>query len=1069
MATRNLLRALLPLALLSGLSGCGQEEPGPALRELGATIEYNERGRPAEVDLPDDAGDEALQHVARLKRLQRLDASGTQITDTGLEALKEMERLEVLDLRNTRLTDQAMAVVAEINGLRVLNIGGTAVTDAGLGELKAVASLETLSVATDPKPLPPRERSWRDAINLGIDLAGGTNLVYQIDREKTEKEVTSEVMAQMVAAVSRRVNPSGTEEVTVRQVGNDRIEVIIPGADPETVSRMKAQIVRLGSLEFALLANRRDHDDVIRRAEGVERNVLRPDGTVEAGWREVAKTSDGEYKEIGDRHYVVSRVRPGERGEQRLEYLVVFEQPEQRITGDYLLRARPSTDETGRPAVEFTFDQRGGYRFQTLTSQNRPTQDGHERRLAILLDDMVHQAPSIRTTISDRGQITGLENRAEVEELISVLNAGALAVPINPNPINEFSISPTLGLDVQEAGINAVIWSGLAVVAFMLAYYMWAGLVAVLCLILNLILLMGAMAFIDATFTLPGIAGIVLTIGMAVDANVLIFERMREELNRGSSLRMAIKNGFDKAFSAIIDANVTTLITAVILYMIGTDQVRGFAVTLFIGILVSMFTALYFGRMMFDIFERKRWLRTLKMFSFVGATNFNFLNKWKPAIGASLVVIVGGMAALGVRGSDVLDIDFSGGTMVTFEFREPHSIEEVRDPLQEKFGAAITLERLMLAEEEGLPSDTGKRFRLRVKEQNVPQVRADVSEALTAAGLNLKFVTMDYDAIEPIPSAGEDESLSFDDRRFAGGHRLPVRFSEEIRTGTASVNFATALAAMTIETEGGQTRQKYEDPEAFFEFAGTRGSGTQAEATDVLRFDEMVLRTSSELPREDLQTALDTMQRTMAREPQFEEVNSFASAVATEMQQSALLAILASLLAIIGYLWYRFERVEYGLSAVVAVVHDVAIVLGMVALAYYLGIADYKINLPTIAAFLTIIGYSLNDTIVIFDRVREVRGKNPNLTGDMINAAMNQTLSRTILTSVTTLIVVAIMYFLGGEGIEAFAYCLVVGVIVGSYSTIFIASPFLLWMSGRTRGAARPVATASARTAAASR
>ena len=304
------------------------------------------------------------------------------------------------------------------------------------------------------------------------------------------------------------------------------------------------------------------------------------------------------------------------------QVLIVQEPEEDLVTGGYLRRASPSISEDGSPCVNFNFDNEGAMRFFRLTSRNKPASDGTKRQLAIILDGKVHSAPNINSAIRDSGQITGNFPPAELKSLVDVLNAGALQLPINPTPISEFTISPLLGADVQNKGLLAIYISSVAVFLFMLVYYRFAGVVANISLLLNMVLIVGSMAICNATITLPGLAGMVLTIGMAVDSNVLIYERMREEMERGSSLRMVIHNGFDKALSAIVDSNVTTLIAAVVLYMIGTDQIKGFAVSLFIGISMSMFSALYFGHLMFDIAERKRWVKELKMGKLIGVPQY---------------------------------------------------------------------------------------------------------------------------------------------------------------------------------------------------------------------------------------------------------------------------------------------------------------------------------------------------------------------------------------------------------------------------------------------------------------
>ena len=1066
-------------------SGCGDTNPVIELRSQGAIINYNDK-RKSEIEsvkMPEDAENDALVYFKheRLSTLKTLDLSGTKITDEGLEQLESLSSLEELKLDNTSIGDTGMEYVAKIPNLKRLFIGDTKVSDAGLKQLESSGTLEFLSLEGKPEPKQPLKRSWATAFRLGIDLAGGTNLVYQV-LPTADKKVTSDVMQQMVTAVGHRINPSGTEEIVVRQVGLDRIEVIIPKADPETVRRKKAQMTRLGSLEFALLANRRDHRDLIDAALklGPREEDLKIDGDLVAGWREVALKSDdsGESKKVGEHGDVVTRdsvTNPGVK-----EFLVVFDpDPSQRVTGKYLDNVHQSTDRNNfQLAVGFELNVRGGVLFFDLTSTNAPKADGFESRLAILLDNKIHSAPGINEPISGSGIIRGDFTKKEIDELIKVLNAGALVLPLDPTPISEQTIDPLIGSDSQTKGKNAIMLASVIVVLFMMVYYMFAGVVADLCLLFNLVLIMGSMSFIDAAFTLPGLAGIVLTIGMAVDANVLIFERMREETRKGSSLRMAIQNGFGRAFSAIVDANVTTLIVAVILYIIGTDQVRGFAVTLFIGIVMSMFTALYFGRVLFDICERKNLLTNLKMNSLVGETHWNFVSKRRIAVMLSFVFIIGGLVAVAVRGSDMLDIDFTGGSMVTIEFEEPQDANEILGILRNSdiLGDNLTLERLRLSEDE--VGEKVRRFRVRTKytksdtetnsdtqgegidrkknEGAMKDIKDEIKRLLANASTDgknfkLKQIAMTYDpnAIESIknPSTKKSKKTSNQTREmidstFYDGHRVKLSLSGD---GLKSTTIEDYFVRIT-EKRGGSSKYGNID-ELFFVDGKANGKNSENDASPL--FTEVTINAKKEIPKEDFLAVLSEVKKDMAENPIFAEVNSFESSVAKDMQRSAILAMLFSLVAIVAYIWLRFQKATFGLAAVAALVHDVLVVLGLVAIWGLLGWGDFKINLPMIAAFLTIVGYSLNDTIVVFDRIREVRGKNPALTEGMVDTSLNQTLSRTLLTSLTTFMVVLILFIGGGEGIEGFAFCLVMGVIVGTYSSIYIASPVLIWLMNR--------------------
>ena len=1037
--------------LLSAFVGC-QQDPVQTLKRAGVEFQRDDIGLVSTANFPADTTDELLEAAGKVTTLTEVNLANTQISDEGLEKLGRLKRLEVLDLSNTSLSNASLKHIKKLEGLRELDLSATEVTGEKIAEeLKDLSRLQQLRIAKLAEPEQPDPRSWKDAIKLGIDLKGGTNLIYQVDTEKAEggKNVDASI-DKMVGAIIKRVNPSGTEEVVVRRIGSDRIEVIIPGVDPETVAEIKLKIIQLGSLEFEILANQRDHSQIItnaRQLNSSERDYYEG-SRLKATWRDVG---DGQVvAEFGD---VAARdVKVGDNTIRQLLVMVTGEN--ERVTGQYLVKASQEINERGELAVGFTFDQRGTYLFTNLTSANRPALDGQfKRRLAIILDGKVHSAPNIIETIGQRGQISGNFTQKEVDRLIDVLNAGALEIPMVPDPINELTISPLLGADVQQKGITAIILASAAVVVFMLVYYRFAGIVANICLLLNLVLVMGMMALIQGTFTLPGLAGLVLTIGMAVDANVLIFERIREESNRGSSLRMAIQNGFGRAFTTIVDANVTTLIVAVVLFMIGTDQVKGFAVTLFIGIVMSMFSALYCGRLIFDLFERKSRAKGLSMMSIVGSTEFDFIGKKSIAAIVSAILIVCGMGSLFTRGADNLDIDFRGGSMVTFEFVNDAKLDDVRAELEKELGTGITIERITRTGEDQ-SSDVGKRYRLRTTEDDVGAVREKVSVAFDDSELELNKVEMAFTPVEeiPVPEKKDGEEAPSVVSGFEGGSKSTLTLTSELTEVRVADYLKAAISGTTDE---------FDDPASLFALKGTKGSGTEKGALSTKPYSEFELSVRPALSSGALNSALLSMQETMKSSPNFDEVNKFAKSVGVEMQSAALIAMLVSLAAIVAYIWFRFQRITFGLAAVAALVHDVLVVLGMVALASYLSgngfgqllmLNDFKINLPMIAAFLTIVGYSLNDTIVVFDRIREVRGKNPALTNTMVNVSLNQTLARTLLTSFTTFLVVIILYIRGGEGIHGFAFCLVLGVIVGTYSSIYVASPVLLWLMNRSSG-----------------
>ena len=993
--------------------------------------------------------------------------------------------------------------------------------------------------------------AWKNALHWGIDLAGGTNLIYQVETKKAleDGKPVSEAMDKMVPTIKKRIDPSGTEETTVRRVGIDRIEIIIPGADQGVVAAKKEAMTRIGSLEFGIVANEKDHRSWLVAARLLSGDNLREGDQTVAVWREIAEKADSMPPSS-----VRTVLRKDKQGKDVpiKQVLIVKELEEDQVTGGYLRRASPSISEDGSPCVNFNFDNEGAMRFFRLTSHNKPASDGTKRQLAIILDGKVHSAPNINGPIRDSGQITGNFPPAELKSLVDVLNAGALQLPINTTPISEFTISPLLGADVQNKGLMAIYISSLAVFVFMLVYYRFAGVVANISLLLNMVLIVGSMAICNATITLPGLAGMVLTIGMAVDSNVLIYERMREEMERGSSLRMVIHNGFDKALSAIVDSNVTTLIAAVVLYMIGTDQIKGFAVSLFIGLTMSMFSALYFGRLMFDIAERKRIIRDkMTMLKLIGVTKFDFISKLNIALTCSITFIVIGVGMVIARGKDSLDIDFAGGSMVTFKFVNDQQIDDVRGKLQERDKqhedlASPSLERLTLADDPS--SERGKQFRLRTKETDVKKVSVAIAATFpNDSSYVLRRVTVEFTPItksaskttgsfdeasgargddkvqaeapvteskadkpkqddkpaaekasdkkepeqddtakpekkEDTPAAAKSESdppksdgdspkseskpsggsspkiesgeksplaTIGDGDEFANPYRTELTFSSEISTTTAETYLQVELKNINPE---------HNDASVLFRTTGMSGSGKDVADNKAKTYDKMLLEVRGTVNEKELSDALTAMQETLKSTPIFEEVSNFAPSVAEDMQYYAILALLASGAGTVVYLWFRFTKADFGIAAVVAVFHDVLFTLAWLPMAFFLsktplgpilGLEDFKLNLSIIAAFMTIIGYSLNDTIVIFDRVREIRGRNPMLTRQMINDSVNQTLSRTILTAVTVFITVAILYFIGGEGIHGFAFCMLIGTLVGCYSTIYIASPILLWLWNR--------------------
>lgn len=950
---------------------------------------------------------------------------------------------------------------------------------------------------------------------LGIDLSGGVILVYEVEgavRQPGMAQQSGEEQAidmdQLIAALNRRVNPSGVKEVTIRRFGPQQVEIIIPEVDEEEVARLERVISSIGTLEFRILANMRDHRRVIERALALppdEQELYDDRGNLVAWWVPVAK---GQEEAMGNHGEIA--VRMGKhRGEDWLQVLVMKDRYD--VTGADLLRVREDVSEDMQPCVSFVLRPGSAQqRFGALTSENRPDPNtDFQRRLGIVLDGYLYSAPMLRQPIFDRGQITGIPSRDEVLALVQVLQAGSLPAVLSPEPISRLVTGPQLGRDTIRQSVIAMAISAVIVFVFIIAYYRFAGMVACLAVVLTLLMLVALMILLKAAFTLPGLAGLTLTVGMAVDANVLIYERMREELQRKATLRMAIRNGFERAMSAIVDSNLTTMLTAVILYFVGTDQVRGFAVTLFLGLVLNLYTAVFISRIVFEIAERRKWIKKLTMLHLIGLTKFDFMGvKWYN-IGGSAVVILIGLIAVAARGTGILDIDFTGGVAVEALFKQPKDVAEVRNRLRELPDLAVSDIRLQNEEPHrrfmintSSPRDVEPEAYLRQVKERIAQIFGD----------ELVHYTVE---IEPLTS-GESERAgkklgaivpsgwwptTFSSLMLAeaatgaapdGGQPAPVDTPASGRDAVGSP--ATPSAAVTTPSQG--PRSATPVPSKAVSAGDRFAGGTRV----LLRFDHKVSYEALEnllkeqlakLPEPDRAAAFEIFNKQYRRGdtagytewevrlalppekgmlvieklrdelqsvPYFPSSNTIGGKVASSTRIRAVYALVLSVLGMMIYLWVRFTKVAFGVAAAAALVHDVLITVGMLALsafvANFLGfllIEDFKIGLSVLAALLTIIGYSANDTIVVFDRIRETKGKSMFLTAEIINNSINQTLSRTLLTGLTTLFVIMVLYIGGGAGIRAFSFTLLVGVITGTYSSIFIASPVLLWLSPKPK------------------
>ncbi len=919
------------------------------------------------------------------------------------------------------------------------------------------------------------DHAWKISLTLGVlaasiltvvfgqfkygpDLAGGITLIYELqDTPKVTPVATTGPAAkgatatnqqiksgerqfsvsELIGSLKKRLDPDGTKEITIREYG-PAVEIIIPQVGQDEMDFVKQKITALGQLEFRITAD----PSFTRDKTVIELAKLAPptQKEIKQGGAVVARWVPYDVAEFGPVERVDGMVK--RQAGDTAEALVLIDQ--MNVTGDYLTSATKGMDERGGPAVHFSFNSAGSQRFGRLTGQNTPnpaTPDKY-RHLGILLDNRLVNAPTIRTQITDRGMISGgsMTDR-EVELNVEILNAGSLPAALNKTPISQEIISPTLGGQTVQKGKQAIIGSLIGVVAFMLVYYRFSGLIACLALSLNLVMVLALMVLIKAAITLPGLAGLALTVGMSVDTNVLIYERIREELESGAALRMAIRNGFDRAMRAIIDTHLSTIISGIVLFYVGTDQVRGFAVTLVLGIITNLFTAFFCTRLMFDVAERQGLIKKLKMMHIFSKPNFDFLRLRWIMLGASWTLIAIGMIAVYARGTQLLDIDFTGGSSVTFTLNDKDrmSLAQVRDTLVK---TELVDKNLLIVE----LGQTGTAFTVDTSEQSVDNVK-DI--LIKEFGPKLKKYSFQFKDLKPVTEPG-----------FIGTEATLVVNSGPEFHGEAGLS-QEALQKLLLDSF---TKQGQKDQQISLTNPNLRPGSS-------VRYSEWTARFAG-LDEAATRTALDRVRGELETKALFPLASNIGGRVSSNMQLSAFLAVGISLIAMIAYLWFRFQKPTYGIAAGVALIHDVLMTVGMIALSYYivnaaptlaawLKIDAFQINLTIVAALLTIIGYSVNDTIVTFDRLREIKGKTPQITAKMVNDSVNQTLSRTILTVFTVFIVVVILYFFGGDGLHSFAFAFLVGVVVGTYSSIYVASPVLLWLSGVSASTAtdKPPAT----------
>jgi SecD/SecF fusion protein len=972
---------------------------------------------------------------------------------------------------------------------------------------------------------------WAEVVEQLTDPDTGKNIQYNAAKRQLDKlnltEEQLDFVLEMPAKSLRR--QQAIEELKTEF--SDRADLIDKAAiafdeyydyrgrldDPKDLQRM---LKGAGILEFRILPTIGHADvDMDEMANYVE--LLKTKGPKYASdkkyaWCEIEnmeewKTQGSVFAQFGEKFYVLASNR---REEAMLHGL---EKREWKLE-----RAEPSRDRMGRRAIAFSLDERGGLLFSRVSGKNIG------RPLCILLDGIAISAPTLESRIYRHGIITGTFTETEVNDMVNKLNAGSLPARLIEQPISVKTIGPSIGADNRDQGIKAgLIGLGLVVLC-MVAYYRFAGFVASLALLMNLLLVLAAMVVLRATFTLPGIAGIILTIGMSVDANVLIFERIREEQQKGSSLRIAIRNGYQRAFRTILDANITTFITAAILYWVASEEIKGFAIVLMLGIISSMFTALFVTRTIFDLLLNYRIIKDrLSMALLIRSPNVNWMAVRGVYFTISVLLIAAGLYVFFTRDNvknNKYDIEFTGGTSVQINLKDKVSLsradiaermrkigDDLKNPAlgaanvysvgksessyeintteTNKTSVAVrfsegghTVEEVAAAIKKAQVQFGGRLSNLLVSQKNddlqsfvvttsqvnkslvrnilmsafadaeisEPQVDEIVNNSILSAftgqleiqeNLEPKVISTEKitgELIETYPELTDflgGIRISCEIKKAATGEEIDARFKDlRFKPDMRELNWYNykLLDLELNPLEAGKASNSFvyvsTEPEAGFR---------ELTEDEWERFVEN--ETAKVLSAGSLETSLP-------------RVTQIDPSVGAEAKTRALIAIVLSLFAIVAYIWIRFGNVRYGIAANVALIHDVCITLGAVTACTYLAstvigekllIGDFKISLAMIAAFLTIIGYSLNDTIVVFDRIRENRHKAQLIPATITNS-INQTLSRTLLTSFTTFIVVLIMYIFGGQGLRGLTFAIGFGVIIGTYSSIAIAAPILL-------------------------
>jgi SecD/SecF fusion protein len=968
----------------------------------------------------------------------------------------------------------------------------------------------------------------------GQDLKGGSQLRYEIPgdilRELTEKEGASidTVMDQSIAVIRDRIDPTGTVDVPVTRSGDTGILIELPYFDdPQELKRVKERIANLGKLEMRIVA---DGDYFAKATDtspevkfdmaGEKRRIeawLKAPGNKElllTDLRTISRFNDDvaqgpikfgnlawyprqigpnkENPDFWDRAFssmqtlsastvkvyddkewnngqIPAEIKSKPLKEQFLLELVAINMHEAWFSGENL-------DPAG---VSATTGRDGGLAvsYKIVGDKTAEYADWSEKYIgkcsAIILNGVVKSAPVFQGRIPGEGQITGDFSKEEVDELVKVLRTGSLRV--EPELVSTLTIGPTLGAEAIWRGTTSLIAGSALVFVFMLWYYRVVGIIACVTLLLNMFLLWAAMLFMQATITLPGLGGIVLTMGMAVDANVLIYERIREELSKGKDMVRAVRAGFERAMSAILDSNITTFLVGLVLFNVGVGPVRGFAVTLMAGIVTTVFTQFFVTRLLCHWALESKKLDNYKPRELLRGINLDFVKFIKTCSLFSGAVIAAGLiyAFVMVPREKMLGMDFTGGANLLMVASQEMSADEVRQLVggDAKFKADYPNVDVNTVE----ASANGKSRQFSLKLKLTDKQRDEIGLGRTAWRTSREAA--EKEKLAPPPAYEPPYLVEL--RRVFADKLVDQAFRNP--TTVESPDPATSLQYAQIELNFQQPikvadAQQLIDANKFVNGHVSVPGDPNAAVGQRLRVEWQVQNSVRPWQLFDLASqALADLKgadgsKVILSDP-FPESQEIQGRLVNDLRNAAISALILSWGLIVLYLRVRFHEYKYGLAAVVALIHDVLITFGVVVFANHIGFVHAEINVAMIACFLTIIGYSVNDTIIIFDRIRENVGENrkQGLTEpfrDLINRSLNQTMSRTLLTSGVTMFVVIAQFAVnwGSESdLEAFAFAMIIGMITGTYSSIYIAAPILIFFHKEEPPAMTP-ATVTAET-----